>query len=215
MPGERDGILGVDEEDFFEGDDASPTRGGFGDPNPIGLKGGGPKFIDRKVANVTGDWTPPSTKTTPEIVVGGSTLEQVGNQLNQQGEWGKGGGEITVDNIPEGNSPTVDVVLHGGLVKILPQWLGYGSGSAAVKAEWDKMFAKLEAHEQRHVDIAIEEANKLLKDLPGKSIDLVGPMVTTANRRMKARQDQMDTDSDHGAKANVPYGDVILDTTIT
>jgi Bacterial protein of unknown function (DUF922) len=213
MAGEGRRILGIEDEEF-DGD-APITRGGFAEPGPIGLKGGGARFIDRKVANVTNDWTPPSPATTPDIVVGGSTLEQVGNQLNKQGEWGKGGGQITFDPIPAGNSPTVDVNLHGGLVKILPQWLGYSSASAAVKKEWDKMIGKLDAHEQRHVDIAVEVADKLAQDLVGKSIDSIAPMVTAANARMKARQDQMDTASDHGAKAGVPYGDVILDTTIT
>lgn len=213
MAGEGRRIIGDDDEPL-EGDGA-PPRGGFAEPGPIGLKGGGPRVIDRKVANVTGDWTPPSPATAPEIVVGGSTLEQVGRQLNAQGEWGRGGGQISADNIPPGNSPTVDVNLHAGLVKILPQWLGYSSASAAVKAQWDKMFAKLDAHEQRHVDIAIEEADRLKRDLVGKSIDAVGPMVTAANGRMATRQRQMDAETDHGAKAGVPYGDVFLDTSIT
>ena len=35
-----------------------------------------------------------------------------------------------------------------------------------------------------------------------------------ANRRMQSRQSDPDNDTDHGAKAGVPYGDVILDTLI-
>ncbi len=39
-------------------------------------------------------------------------------------------------------------------------------------------------------------------------------MVTEANRRMAQRQQDMDDACDHGAKENVPYGDVILDISI-
>jgi hypothetical protein len=39
-------------------------------------------------------------------------------------------------------------------------------------------------------------------------------MVTAANRRMRARQDQLDADTQNGAKTGVAFGDVTLNTSI-
>ena len=98
----------------------------------------------------------------------------------------------------------------------MPTWSGYARASAGAKAEWDRMVRKLAAHEDRHVAIAIEEAEQLAKDLIGKEISDIARMVTDANARMQARQDELDDPShtDHGAKRGVQYGNVNLDITI-
>jgi hypothetical protein len=212
------GPKGTDVFDDPPPPDPFPVTGGGADPGPIGLKGGAPIVIDRKVAKVDdSDWKPPSPGTTPEIVVHGKTLADVAAALDKRDEWGRGGGMFRSVPIPPGSSPTVDVTLKANLVKILPKWPEYASASTAAKAEWDKMVAKLEVHEQRHVDIAIEEADKLAKDLVGKSVDDIASTVTAANASMKSRQDDLDapTNTDHGAKPGVKYGDVSLDTSIT
>ena len=53
------------------------------------------------------------------------------------------------------------------------------------------MFAKLRAHEDRHLAIAIEEGEQLAGDLIGHDIADIASMVTQANRRLKARQDRV------------------------
>jgi Bacterial protein of unknown function (DUF922) len=173
-------------------------------------------LVDRKVANVSTDWTPPAPSTSPEILVHGKTLAEVAAALNKRDEWGRGGGFIRADPTPAGTSPTIDVKLHANLVKLLPRWAEYDSASAAAKAEWDRMIVKLGAHEQRHVDIAIEEANQVAADLPGKSVDDIVPTINAGNARMQKRQNDLDdaNNTDHGAKPNVTYGDVSLDTSI-
>jgi predicted secreted Zn-dependent protease len=96
----------------------------------------------------------------------------------------------------------------------LPKWANYDKASKEAKAEWDRMVAKLKIHEDRHLAIAIEEANQLAADLIGHDIGDISDMVTEANRRMAQRQQDMDDASEHGAKEGVPYGDVVLDITI-
>lgn len=199
MAGEGKRIIGTDEP--LEGDGA-PPRGGFAEPGPIGLKGGGVRFIDRKIANVTGDWTPPSVNLT-EQEISAPTLAEVGRLLNTLPEWGRGGGKIRSDAIPAGSSPTVDVSLHANLEKTMPKWLDYSSASTAAKAEWDRMFAALDAHEQAHIDIAIKVADDLMAKLPGKSIDDLVPMISAANNRMQNQQDDLDTRTAHGKNTGV------------
>ena len=217
MGGNRSGVLGTEAPvsgggggggalDFFGGGDP-PGVLGIDDPIPLDTA--------RIIASVTKDWDPPSPSTTPEIVVNGATLAQVFDELNRLPEWGQAGGMLRTDSIAPGNSTNLTVQAHANLVYKLPRWSKYGNASAAAKAEWDKMFAKLKAHEDRHLAIAVEEADALAQDLVGHDISDIAKMVTAANRRMKNRQDQLDTDTDHGAKAGVPFGDVILDTSIT
>ena len=64
------------------------------------------------------------------------------------------------------------------------------------------------------VDIAIEEFYKVGPLLVGKDIDKIVAAVTAANAAAQRRQDQLDTDTDHGAKKGVTYGDVFLDILI-
>jgi hypothetical protein len=190
-----------------------PPTAGFTLPGPIGVGADALTTVARIVGRVVKDWEPPNPVTS-DTTVNGATLEAVANQLDRLPEWGRGGGALRNEAIPPGTSTDVTVNLHANLLLRLPRWTNYQAASPAAKAEWDRMIAKLQIHEQRHVDIAIEEANNLAAALVGREIGEIAGMVTAANRTMQARQDQMDSDTDHGARAGVQYGDVTLDTTI-
>lgn len=169
---------------------------------------------DRIITAVTNDWTPPQPRATPEIVVRGATLAEVAAALDRLAEWGEAGGSLRTDRVPVGTSASVTVAIHANLVFRLPRWANYANASPAAKAEWDRMIGFLRAHEQRHLDIAIEEANNLARDLVGQEIGQIPSMVTEANRRMHDRQVELDNNTDHGARPGVAYGNVMLDTTI-
>jgi hypothetical protein len=192
-----------------------PLAPGIGTPT-IGFDDNAQPMASRTIATVTKDWEPtPNPTKTPEIVVNGKTLEEVGRELNTREEWGQAGGSLRTDRIPPGNDTNLTVNLHGNLLYRLPRWTNYATASTAAKQEWDKMFRKLTDHEDRHLAIAIEEGNQLALDLAGQDIDKIAKMVTAANGRMAKRQKELDDATDHGAKAGVQYGDVILDTSIT
>ena len=197
------------------GDSALPPYSGFEPPTISGDEAEPMDGVERIVTAVTKDWEPPNPRTTPAIVIRGRTLAAVEEALNRLPEWGEGGGRIRTDRVPVGTSATVTVVAHAGLAFRLPRWADYDDASDAARAEWDRMMVTLRAHEQRHLDIAIEEANTFAADLIGHDIDDIADMVTEANRRMNDRQLQLDNDTDHGAREGVQYGDVYLDTTIT
>lgn len=227
MGGERiPGVMGTDPAPL-EGNGVGaglPRSAGFSFPGPIGTDlpdptgpdPGSPLAAgDRIITSVTKDWDPPSPTTTPDIVVNGKTLQDAANDLNKLAEWGQGGGILRTDPVPVGTSPTVTVAAHANLVLRMPKWTGYATASAAARAEWDQMIAKLQIHEQRHVDIAIEEADNMVKALMGKEIGKIPGIVTAANKTLKKRQDDLDTTTQNGSKPKVQYGDVSLDTSIT
>jgi hypothetical protein len=177
---------------------------GTGEPGPIGLDvRRGPRVVRRIVTSVEKDWDPPSPRTDPEIVVRGRTLEEVGRALSALPEWGEGGGMIRSERISAGTTPEVTVHLHANLVKRLPRWTRYADASAGAKREWDRMMGALMAHEERHVTIAIEEANQCAADLMGVEIEQVARIVTEANRRMHDRQVEYDNDTSHGQRDGV------------
>ena len=189
-----------------------PPGSGFVDPGPGGLDGPVP-MVARIIANVNVDWRPPAPDTTATVSIEADNLADLAKLL-PRGEWGQGGGSLRSERIPVGTSTNLTVQLHGNLVLRLPEWTNYNSASMAAKGEWDRMITKLTAHEQRHVDIAVEEFDKVATALLGKDIDQIVATVTAANAAAQKRQDQLDTDTDHGAKKGVPYGDVFLNTSI-
>jgi Bacterial protein of unknown function (DUF922) len=222
MGGIHDGLLGTQAQ---ARPDSKRASGGtqpldvFGAGDPPGVLGIDvtnpiPLDVSCVIARVTKDWDPPNPTATPEITVNGSTLAEVGRQLDRLPEWGQAGGSLRTDAIPAGTSTNLTVNLHANLRYRLPSWTRYSDASKAAQAEWDKMFAKLKAREDRHLAIAIEEADNLAQALAGHDIADITTMVTAANRRMQSGQVDLDTDTDHGAKSGVPYGDVVLDTTI-
>jgi len=220
MGGSRDDVFGTQAQsgNAGRGSGGSITLDVFGGGDPPGVLGiDGPIPLDalRIIAKVTKDWDPPSPTTTPEIVITGTTLAQAGQQLDRLPEWGQAGGRLRTVPIPAGNSTNLTVVAHANLTYRLPRWTKYAQASKAAQAEWDKMFAKLKDHEDRHLAIAIEEADALAQDLIGHDIADIATMVTAANARMAQRQKDLDDATDHGAKTGVPYGDVVLDTSIT
>jgi hypothetical protein len=184
-----------------------PT-GGFEFPGPIGLDS------SPVVTEVKKDWEPPNPSTTPEIVVKGKTLGQVADALNKLPEWGGGGGRLRSDKLENVKTPEVTVQLRANLTMVLPQWDGYEQASAAAKKEWNRMIAKLREHEQRHVDIAIEEADSLASALIGEPMSKIASMVSAANAKMATRQQELDAKTEHGSKEGVEFGDVVLDTSI-
>lgn len=216
MGGTKSDLLGLDvPASAMSADDDEGLLGDGHIPGPIGIDDPVPLRVSRIIAKVNNDWTPPSPSDTPKIEVDGATLEAVARQLNRLPEWGQAGGMLRADEIPAGNSTDLTVTLRGNLVYRLPTWTKYSSASAAAQAEWDKMFAKLRVHEDRHLAIAIEEGDQLATALVGKDIDQIARRVTAANRRMHERQRALDNDTENGAKAGVLYGDVVLDTSIT
>lgn len=209
MAGRIPGVVGTDSQTQA----GWPPGAGFADPGPDGTDAPLP-LSDRIIAKVEDDWHPPAPNTSATIVLRGKTLAEVAKELDRLDEWGQGGGSLLNDGIPVGTSTDLTVKLHGQLQLHLPTWPNYSSASAAVKAEWDRMMEKLRAHEQRHMDIAIEHGDALALELVGKEIGVIARMVTARNRQMAADQQKLDADTDHGAKPGVTYGDVFLDTSI-
>ncbi len=185
---------------------------GFADLGPNGLNAPIP-LVARIIAKVDDDWHPAAPNEDPTVSIEADTLADVGKLL-PKGEWGQGGGSLRSDAIPVGTSTNLTVTLHGNLIRRLPEWTNASAASAPARREWERMLSKLKAHEQRHMDIAIDHGNELAKELIGKDIDQISKLVTARNALIAKDQKQLDDDTNNGSKPGVPYGDVFLDTSI-
>ena len=209
-PSDVPGLTGTDPSETNKGPRPFPITGDGMDLRPIGteLKAG-----DHIIKDVTKDWDVTKPRTTPEIVVHGKTLEDVGKALMAlKGEWGQGGGDLRNDPVDASAPPEVTVTLHANLVRRIVKWAEYAQGSTKGKANWDAMVAKLGAHEDKHVSNAVEAAEQCSKDLKGKEILEMPGIVTKANAALLAVQQALDKATESGTKPGVPFGDVILDT---
>jgi hypothetical protein len=209
MGGEKSGVLGLGRP----GEDDDGVRSIGDAPGPTGVDDPIPLDSARIITKVDKDWD--GLTPTPDFdTVSGTTLADLDQALRSLKEWGQGGGRVWNDAVPIGTSPTVTVQLRSNVIFRLISWDGYSNASAAAKAEWDRMIDKLKAHEMRHVQNFLDIANQLAKDLIGKDIDKLVGMVNATGPRIKRAQDQLDAETSHGKKKNVPFGDVFLNTSI-
>jgi hypothetical protein len=199
-------------------DDLTTPRTIFATPGPIGIGFEPEPLADQFVTKVTKDWDPTPKPDTAAIKMGGATLADLVANLAQLQEAGKGGGGLRAD-APVVTSSDVTVALHGNLVNKVVDWTDFSTASAAAQAEFTRALGHLKKHEQRHMDIAVEEGNALATLLIGHKIGSkpsIADKVTAANTAMQKRQDDLDSpsESDHGRKAGHAFGDCNIDTSI-
>jgi hypothetical protein len=173
----------------------------------------------RVVTRVERDWNPTPAPNTEPIDVRAADLNELAQALSRLPEAGEGGGGLRSDAVPSGISAEVTITLHGHLVNRAVRWIGYDNASPAAKAHWDSVLAKLKRHEQRHMDIAIEEGDALALLLVGHKIGshpTLSDKVSAANDAIKRRQVDLDSpgESDHGRKPGHRYGDCNIDPAI-
>jgi hypothetical protein len=213
MGGVRSGLLGTEAPALGGGDDSDDIMGGGDPPGTLGINEADP-MSTTKIGYVKNDWDKDSPEFTDPFVISGATLDQVWNVLKGMSEWGEGGGHLELV-FPSDFASSQSVVLKAHLVRRLVQWQEYDKARDVEKAAWTKMFRKLMDHEDRHVEIAVEEAGKLAAGLIGQTKSQGTAATKTANSQLLARQRKLDVETRHGEKEGVKYGDVVLDLSHT
>jgi hypothetical protein len=213
MGGVRSVLLGTEAPARGGGDDSDDILGGGDPPGSLGINEAQPMSA-AKIGYVKSDWDRDNPESAKPIVVSGATIDQLWDVLKRMSEWGEGGGHLELEFTRDFAS-SQSVVLKAHLVRRLVQWKEYDKARDVEKAAWTSMYHKLMDHEDRHVEIAVEEAEQLAKVLIGQTKAEAQAAVKAANTRMRARQKKLDDDTDHGQKKGVKYGDVILDMSHT
>ena len=169
------------------------------------------------VGDVTKNWDTSKRTKTPEIHGKGATLADLKADLDasQGSHWGEGGGKLTMDPVTGVKAgETFTVKLNGEFIKRVPIWDDRATASSTAQREWDRFIAKLDAHEEGHVAIALAAFEKLATDLIGVKITDLATKVQQAQTSLTASQKKMDADTTNGMKSGVLYGDALLDAAI-
>ena len=134
--------------------------------------------------------------------VSGTTLAQVHSQLDPT-EWGRCTYHYGYDyETTNGRTSRVDITLT--LTIRLPRWQeGRNEASAAARTEWDRMMGALQAHEERHAEIAREWAPTFKERMLGVRESNVASRHSRVLGQVDDRQREYDTQTQHGQTEGV------------
>jgi predicted secreted Zn-dependent protease len=127
-----------------------------------------------------------------------TTLQEVADQISQREEAGETtwNPQFTLAFGENGNATNVTVNVPISVT--LPNWPGAAKLSRAAKAEWDRAFRVLKAHEERHVQLARNKLKDVAKSLVGKSQSEAETIFADAVAELQTSSDEYDANSDHG-----------------
>lgn len=208
------GPLGLD-PDVTDGTKLAPL-----DSHPIVGIGDGAQALDStpKIIRVTRNWTdPPTVRLEKKPKIGGTTLKEALAELERLDEWGTGGGDLSgpegeIKLQPADGGYTVDIL--GDFFMTLPEWEGYDKATPAQKEAWDAMIAKLRKHEQQHVTIAYNGAQKMIRTLTNLPVTQAAQKMQEVTDDTQSKQNDFDSaaKTNHGANAWGGFPKVELDT---
>lgn len=139
------------------------------------------------------------------IKISSTTLGDAMNELNQLDEWGEFKGDIgfgydTADDV------VTEVTLKPSYTIRMPTWAGYAKAPKPCQEEWDRMYAKLQEHEDGHKQIHQDTLDAIEKYL-GKATDLAEKQFKTDFAKLikdgQDNQKKFDTSTGHGSKKGV------------
>jgi hypothetical protein len=174
-------------------------------PAPIGMAGGS----DAQITKVERNYDVKKPKTKPRPKVHGKTVEEVRKSLAKLvPEWGRGGGtlQVTVRDNPDGK--TITAIVHANLYRIMPEWVDEKDAEAVAKTKWAKMEKALLKHEQRHMDIAAEAADRLADNLLNTTYSDIAGYHNDEVEALQFDQKSLDDDSKSGTDPDHDYGGV-------
>lgn len=139
------------------------------------------------------------------IKITAKTLGGALKELSKRDEWGKFEGKIGY-GYGAADGIVTAVTLTPSYTIEMPTWSGYSKAPKACQKEWDRMWKKLEEHEEEHLNIHLATL-KTIEDTLGKATDLPETQLPTDFDQMiadgQANQDKFDKSTGHGSKKGV------------
>ena len=140
------------------------------------------------------------------IKIKAKTLGGALKALEKRDEWGKFDGKIDYSYKADGDDNVTEVTLKPSYTIQMPTWDGYRKAPKACQKEWDRMWKKLDEHEDGHRLIHLEALAKISHTL-GNETDLSVDQFKSDFAQMmqdgQDNQDKFDTKTGHGSKKGV------------
>jgi len=131
------------------------------------------------------------------------TLRQVAGELAARTEAGSVTSQVAdvYYEAADENSPTRLVAITVVETRCMPAWTNRAERPEAEQREWDRFYAALLAHEQRHIDIDREVFANLHRACLRTSIARMNEIIDEAIENANVRNRDFDTTTDHGRNA--------------
>src|SRR5262249_48950739 len=140
------------------------------------------------------------------IRIAANTLGGALKELQKRDEWGDFRGDIDYTYKADVNDHVTEVTLTPSYTIQMPEWSGYRQAPKACQKEWDRMWRKLDEHEDGHRLIHEQALTTIQKTLDQKS-DLSPDHLDSEMARImqaaQAKQDSFDASTGHGSKQGV------------
>jgi predicted secreted Zn-dependent protease len=140
-----------------------------------------------------------------DIDITAETLADALAALQSLNEWGEFSGTIDYSSSDDGTNIT-EVVLKPTYTIHMPKWSGYSKAPKECQQEWDRMWKKLDEHEDGHKDVFLD-ALKTIEDTLKKKTDYpMGDLDTDFNKMiqdMKNKQKSFDSSTGNGSKKGI------------
>jgi predicted secreted Zn-dependent protease len=140
------------------------------------------------------------------IRIGGKTLGEALKELLKRGEWGEFDGDIGYSAKADANGHVTEITLNPSYTIEMPTWAGYSKAPKACQKEWDRMWKKLEEHENGHLAIHLDALDKIQDALKQQTDLTASELDSQVARIMKQAQDNQnkyDSSTGNGSKKGV------------
>ncbi len=138
--------------------------------------------------------------------INAKTLGGCIDELKRLHEWGKFDGAIGYVYKADRNKQIANVTLKPSYTIKMPTWSGYKKAPKACKDEWDRMWKKLDEHEEGHRQIHLETLTAIEKAMSGKTNLSIDQFETDLEKLLtegEVKQKKFDATTGHGSKKGV------------
>jgi predicted secreted Zn-dependent protease len=140
------------------------------------------------------------------IKISAKTLGGAAKELDKRDEWGKFDGKIEYEYDFDGKALVTAVTLKPSYTIQMPTWAGYSKAPKGCQKEWDRMWKKLEEHEDGHRLIHQATLAKIQATLAKQTdltVDQLKSDFATWLDEGQDNHDKFDTSTGNGSKKGV------------
>ena len=140
---------------------------------------------------------PPKSST---YAFAGQTLEEISGEVSGRGEAGKVQWSPTMSGQLGPGNKLVDVTVEVNLTLEMPDSAPPAGLGPKAKAEFERWYKALQAHEQGHIDLVVKHFDGLAKRMIGMKGDKAQKLLETTKAALDAESKTYDTSTGNGTK---------------
>ena len=133
--------------------------------------------------------------------VGGSTLSEACDEMSARDEAGHATWEPNLQYAFDNDGKVTSATITVTLTIEMPEWSGYANANNDQRAEWDRWYAALLAHEEGHIQLARDYLTEADSALVGLTENEAQTRFQQICSDLQVASDSYDDGNDHGRSA--------------